>query len=85
MHNREFVSEIEMHKILWDFEIQTDYLTLARWPNLVIVNQKRTCLTVDFAIPADHWVKLKESETRDKYLDLARELKNYGRWKWQWY
>ena len=30
---------------------------------------------VDFAIPADHMVKLKESEMRDKYLDLARELK----------
>ena len=24
---------------------------------------------------ANHWVKLKESEKRDKYLDLARELK----------
>ena len=28
-----------------------------------------------FAVPADHIVKLKESEKRDKYLDLARELK----------
>ena len=25
---------------------------------------------------ADHRVKLKESEKKDKYLDLARELKN---------
>ena len=30
---------------------------------------------VDFADPADHRVKLKESEKKDKYLDLARELK----------
>ena len=30
---------------------------------------------VDFAIPADHKVKLTESEKRDKYLDLAREMK----------
>ena len=30
---------------------------------------------MDFADPANHWVKLKESELRDKYLDLARELK----------
>ena len=30
---------------------------------------------MDFAIPADHRVKLKESEKRDKYVDLARELK----------
>ena len=30
---------------------------------------------MDFAVPADHRVKFKESETKDKYLDLARELK----------
>ena len=30
---------------------------------------------MDFAVPADHRVKLKESEKRDMYLDLARELK----------
>ena len=30
---------------------------------------------MDFAIPANHTVKLKESEQRDKYLDLARGLK----------
>ena len=39
--------------------------------------KKRTCKIVDFAIPADHKVKLKESEKKkkDKYLDLMRELK----------
>ena len=30
---------------------------------------------MDFAVLADHRVKLKESEKKDKYLDLARELK----------
>ena len=30
---------------------------------------------MDFAVPADHRVKLKESEKNDKYLDLAGELK----------
>ena len=40
--------------------------------------KKRTCKIVDFAVPADHRIKLKESEKKDKYLDLARELKNYG-------
>ena len=29
---------------------------------------------MDFAVPVDHRVKLKEWEKRDKYLDLAREL-----------
>ena len=30
---------------------------------------------MDFAVPADHRVKWKESEKKDKYLDLAGELK----------
>ena len=30
---------------------------------------------MDFAVPMDHRVKLKESEKRDKYPNLARELK----------
>ena len=37
--------------------------------------KKRFCQIVDFAIPADHRVKIKESKMRDKYQDLARELK----------
>ena len=31
---------------------------------------------MDFVIPADHWVKLNESEKGDKYQDLARGMKN---------
>ena len=30
---------------------------------------------MDFTVPADHRIKLKESEKKDKYLDLARKLK----------
>ena len=30
---------------------------------------------MDFAVPTDHRIKLKESEKKDKYLDLARGLK----------
>ena len=30
---------------------------------------------MDFAVSADHTVKLKESEKKDKYLDLARDFK----------
>ena len=37
--------------------------------------QKRICKIVDFAILTDHRIKLKECEKKDKYLDLARELK----------
>ena len=37
--------------------------------------RKKICRIVEFSVPADHRVKHKESEKRDKYLDLARELK----------
>ena len=36
--------------------------------------QKRSCQTVDFAVPVDHGVKIKESEKRDKNLNHASEL-----------
>ena len=35
--------------------------------------QKRISKIVDFAVPADYRINLKESEKKDKYLDLARE------------
>ena len=30
---------------------------------------------VDFAVPTDNRIQLQETEKRDKYLDLVRELK----------
>ena len=97
MHNPDSVLENETHKILWDFEIQTDSLILDKGSNIEIVKKKkekkkkkkkkekektktktekqRTSRIMKFAVPADLRVKLKESEKRDKYLDLAREQK----------
>ena len=37
--------------------------------------KKRNCRILDSAVPANYRVKLKESEKRDRYLDLAGELK----------
>ena len=37
--------------------------------------KKRTCRTVDFAFAADHRLILNQSEEKDKYFDLAMELK----------
>ena len=37
--------------------------------------EKKTSKIVDFAVLDDHRLKLKECEKKDKYLDLARELK----------
>ena len=42
--------------------------------------KKRTCRIVNFDVPADHRVKLNESTTREKFLDLACELKNKQLW-----
>ena len=79
MHNPAAVQEHDTHKLLWAFDIQTDHLISARKPDLLIINQKkkkkkkRICKFVDFAVPADHRIKLKESEKKDNYLDLARQ------------
>ena len=82
MHNPKSVLENETHKLHWDFEIQTDHQNSARRPDHIIINKKgRTCRIVEFAVPADHWVKLKEFEKRDNYLDLARELKKLWKMK----
>ena len=78
MHNPALVLENDTHKLLWDFNIQTDHQISARRPDLIIINKKKKkkiCKIVDFAVTADHKIKLKECEKRDKYLDLARELK----------
>ena len=77
MHNPSSVLENDTHKLLWDFDIQTDHLIPARRPELIIINKKKKkiCKIVDFAVPAEHRIKLKECEKRHKYLDLARELK----------
>ena len=66
------------NKLLWDFNIQTDPLIPTRRPDLIIIKKKkkkRICKIVDFAVPADHRINLKQSEKKYKYLDLARELK----------
>ena len=76
MQNPESFMENKMHKVLWDFENQTDYLISARRPDIVVVyKKKRTCLIVNFAVPVDHRLKLKEGGKRDKNHYLARELK----------
>ena len=40
MHNPESVLENETHKLVWDFEIQTDHLISARRSEQVIINKK---------------------------------------------
>ena len=67
----ESIQENETHEFLWDFmdtQFQLENLTKHQLT-------KKKCHLVDFVVPADHWVKIEESEKINKYLDLARELK----------
>ena len=81
MHNPESVLENETHDLIWDFEIKMDNQISVRRPDFVIVNwKKKTCLIVDFVVPAGLRVRLKGSKKRDKYLDLAKELKKKKLW-----
>ena len=55
--------------------MQTDHHTEARRPEHIIVDKERnTCQIVDFAMPGDHRVEMKEKEKREKNQDLEREL-----------
>ena len=62
--------EDKTHKLLWDFDIQSDYLISARQLVLVIINKNRGLCRLDGPLN-----KIKESEMRDEYLDLDREKK----------
>ena len=39
MHNPAPVLEYDTHKLLWDFDMQTDHLISARRPDLIIINK----------------------------------------------
>ena len=71
MHNPASVLENNTHKLLWDFDIQTDHLILSRRSELRINNnnnnnnnnkRKKICKIDEFAVPANHKIKLKENE-----------------------
>ena len=59
----------ETLRILWDFEIKTDHQIPSRRPDLVLVNKKkkkRIRLLVDFTIPVDLKVEIKEIKSISK-------------------
>ena len=79
MPNPVAVLENDTHKLQWDFDVQTDQLTSARRQDRIIIKKKkkkkRNCKIIDFAVPADQRIKLEECKKKNKYLNLARELK----------
>ena len=78
-YKSEFVLKNETQQILCNLKLQTELLI--RW----LTEKKRTCCLVDFDVPWDHRVILKQNEKRGKYFDFARELKSNGTWRWQCY
>ena len=81
MYNPESVLENETHKILWNFEIQTDHVVSARQPDLVRVKKKKkkkakkwTSGIVNFSVPADHRVGIKEKR-KERWIPIPFENK----------
>ena len=74
MHNPASALENNTHKIPWDLNMQMDHLISAGRPNLII-KKKRTSKIVNFAVPADHRIKLKEREKKNKYLNFGNRKK----------
>ena len=73
MQNPALLLENNTHKLLWDVCIHTDNLISARRP--IIINKKENLQNCRLCCPGYHRIKLKEYAKKDKYFDLARELK----------
>ena len=75
MHNPAPVLENDSHKLLWDFNIQTDHQIPAKRQDLIIIKKKENLQNCRLCCPGGPQKNRKESEKKDKYIDLARELK----------
>ena len=71
--SQKVISENQDYKILWDFSMQTDHVLEAWRPDLVVVDKKRTCKIIDFAVPGSSSIEEKKQKTK-KYQDLKEEL-----------
>lgn len=61
----------ENYKIVWYMNVQTDKLTQARRPYVIIINKKeRNCYILDFAVSANRTMKIKDTEKRN-YVDFS--------------
>ena len=71
MHKPESLRVKKMRRILWDFEIKTNQLILARSPNLMLIFLKISSYLVEFAVSAHQRENINERE----FSNLAREVK----------
>ena len=79
IYNPASALENDTLKLQWDFDIQTDHLISARRPDLIISNnnnkKKENLQNCGLCSPSSQQNKLEESEKKNKYVSLARELK----------
>ena len=75
MHKSESVLENETHQILWYFGIRTDHLISARRPVLWLIIKKKVDILLDFVVPVDQRVKIKEKEKTGNFSELPRKQK----------
>ena len=74
MRNRAPVLENGTYKLLWDFDIQTDHLISAKRLELIIIFKKMNLKNGRIWCPSLPQNKT-ECEKKDKYQDLAWQLK----------
>ena len=72
------MSENEVIKILWDFQIRTDRHLEHNIPDIVLI-ERRNVGIIYIAIPGDARAENKELEKTNKYRDLAIETSHL--WK----
>ena len=70
MDKPESVQENKIYKILWDIETTSNHSILIRRPGVVVINKTNVYKfrPVDFTIPANNSVKIKESDKLEEYL-----------------
>ena len=81
-HEQMVYTQPRIRPVKWDAQNSLGFWDTNGSPNLGQITRprynhkkKRTRKIVNFAVPVDKRVKLKESEKKDKYQDLGRELK----------
>ena len=87
MYNPAPVLENATHKLLWDFNIQTDHLIQARRPDLIIINQKKENLQ-NSRLCCPGWPQNKTERIWKEEISpstLLGNWKNCGTCRWKLY
>ena len=78
-HTAEPLIEMDKVKILWDVSIQTDHVIEHRRPDIVVVENNKTALLIDIAVPGDTRVEEKEREKVNKTRIWHGNSRGFGK------